>query len=323
MGSDEAVNLDMRLVIQFVTVADELSFTRAAARLGVAQPWLSARIRKLEEQLGFPLFERSTRHVALTERGRAFHELARPLAAMADRVRAGAESLKRETAGRLRVGNPPSGGPDPRKAALLERFARANPQVSLELEPGFTLALLDRLRRGLLDAAFAVDALDGDGIETLRLHRLVVTAILRPDDPLAGEPALHADQLRDRPVAVFARGINPRFFDHVYGGLGAAGARFVEVPELRRSLLTRPGAPAGLLLASLVPEPSPGPGPGPGPGDATVRHDGTGEAKGTVVRRPILDAPAIWLHLARRRDSVHSRAVERLWDAALTVAAAS
>ena len=51
--------LDVRLVRSFVAVADERSFTRVAERLNIAQPWLSVQVRKLEEQLGFRLFERN------------------------------------------------------------------------------------------------------------------------------------------------------------------------------------------------------------------------------------------------------------------------
>jgi hypothetical protein len=63
---------DILSAVQFVTVAEELSFTRAAARLGIAQPWLSRRIQLLEAQLGFRLFVRTTRRIELTEKGEAF-----------------------------------------------------------------------------------------------------------------------------------------------------------------------------------------------------------------------------------------------------------
>jgi DNA-binding transcriptional LysR family regulator len=81
------VDLDLRLVRYFVAVADELHFGRAAARLYVSQPAVSKQIRKLEDQLGEPLFDRDSRHVTLTARGRRFYEDAQRLLAIADMMR--------------------------------------------------------------------------------------------------------------------------------------------------------------------------------------------------------------------------------------------
>ncbi|MFZ2870722.1 LysR family transcriptional regulator, partial [Zavarzinia sp.] len=74
------MHFDIKAVLHFVAVAEDMSFTRAARRLGIAQPWLSRRIRQLEEQLGFALFERTTRSIELTARGRGFLDAAREVA---------------------------------------------------------------------------------------------------------------------------------------------------------------------------------------------------------------------------------------------------
>ena len=63
------IRLDPKLMIAFAVIAQERSFTRAAERLRVAQPWLSARFAKLESLLGFRLLDRTTRSVTLTDRG--------------------------------------------------------------------------------------------------------------------------------------------------------------------------------------------------------------------------------------------------------------
>jgi DNA-binding transcriptional LysR family regulator len=80
------MDLDIRLVRYFVTVADELHFGRAATKLYISQPALSKQIRKLETDLGAALLIRDSRHVSLTVRGERFLDDARQLLVIADRM---------------------------------------------------------------------------------------------------------------------------------------------------------------------------------------------------------------------------------------------
>src|SRR3954453_14199444 len=101
---------EARLLRYFLAVADELNFTRAAERLGIAQAALGAQIRQLEAQLGTQLLERTTRSVRLTEAGRVVHgQGPAALAALAD-VWDAARRAGRGEAGRLRVAYSPSAG---------------------------------------------------------------------------------------------------------------------------------------------------------------------------------------------------------------------
>ena len=108
-------DLDLRLVRSFVAVAEELHFTRAAARLHVAQQALSRDIRRLESQVGARLFARSTRHVTLTADGERLLVHARSLLALND---AALKELRgRPTAARRRHRRRADGDPDRRRGA--------------------------------------------------------------------------------------------------------------------------------------------------------------------------------------------------------------
>src|SRR5260370_20545688 len=96
-----AMSPDSRQVELFVTVARHLSFSRAAAELNTPQPWLSAQIRRLEDQLGFELFRRTSRQVELTAQGAALLDSARAALDALGALRSEIAAVKRGLAGVL------------------------------------------------------------------------------------------------------------------------------------------------------------------------------------------------------------------------------
>ncbi|MFJ8861805.1 LysR family transcriptional regulator [Streptomyces sp. NPDC102451] len=127
------VDLVARRLRQFIVVAEELNFTRAGARLFVAQQALSRQIRQLEEELGVQLFERTTRRVALTQAGEALLADARLLVAQADET---VDRVRRTAAGKsavLRLGFVP-GGVCPATRRVLAAFEAEHPHVEVRLE---------------------------------------------------------------------------------------------------------------------------------------------------------------------------------------------
>ena len=136
----------------FVAVAEEASFTRAAARVHVAQPGVSAQVRRLEAELGQQLLDRSGRSVTLTEVGAAVLPFARAALDALDGARLAVDQLAGLVRGQVAVGMV-SGCALPSLAELLADFHRRYPGVTIALAEDGSDRLLELLRDGTLDLA--------------------------------------------------------------------------------------------------------------------------------------------------------------------------
>src|ERR1700751_5058421 len=116
----------------FVAVAEEGSFSRAAAKARVAQPSLSQQIRKLEAEVGQPLFDRLPRSVVLTEAGRCFIDYARQILTSIGDARPSVDELNGKVAGGLSVGAIPTIAPYV-LPDLVRKFQKRYPEVTLEI----------------------------------------------------------------------------------------------------------------------------------------------------------------------------------------------
>ena len=160
--------MELRHLRYFVAVAEELHFRRAADRLRVSQPAVSEQVRKLEEELGVQLLERTHRRVTLTRAGGRFLPEARRVLQLAERARRAAMNMGEKGNGRLRLGLLPDTVP----AALprtLGRFARATPGVEVVLETHPALELIERVRDRQLDAALICLPAPVSGLRVTRL----------------------------------------------------------------------------------------------------------------------------------------------------------
>lgn len=186
--------LDLRLVQYFVTVAEELHFGRAAARLHIAQPSLSHEIRRLEQQLGVTLLQRTSRQVELTPAGRSLLADGRRLLAQAQRV---IHATRAAGAEEVTVGFYGSAAstllPD-----VLRVFGEERPAVRV-LVRELLLNRLDELLEGRVDVAFTrlVPDQQGDDLEVEVLLRECRYVALATQHPLAGREELVLEELRD------------------------------------------------------------------------------------------------------------------------------
>jgi DNA-binding transcriptional LysR family regulator len=198
--------MDLRQLSYFVAVAEEGQFTRAAARVSVAQPAVSAQIGRLERELGETLFHRDQRAVRLTGAGEALLPHARAALAAADRGRDTIASLRGMLHGRLRVGV--AGPVDHRFAETLGDFHRAHPAVEIVLTQEHNESLLEAAANGDVDAAIV-----GVGAQPLPPQirtRVVATEPLvlavRRGDPLSSRRSVTLTQVRERPMITLVRG---------------------------------------------------------------------------------------------------------------------
>jgi DNA-binding transcriptional LysR family regulator len=298
------MHVDPRLLRLFVAVGDRLSFTRAAADLRIAQPWLSTQIRRLESQLGFDLFVRTSRRVVLTEEGQSLLQEARGVVVALDRLDLTARALANAETGQLRIGLPEYSHNFPIRVALLEGFSRQHPDLDLEIETGWTPLLLSRLREGALDLAFAIGGHGLEGLETLRVWESEMAFVMRVDDRLAERESIPASALQGREVLAFPRPHNPQLHDQLYGELVRCGARLKILPELNGEIVTRHILEFGAISLSFDRPPS-------------------GPISDEIVRRPAAPRPlALPLYLAGRRDP-RSRAAAAFWRETVRVVEAS
>jgi DNA-binding transcriptional LysR family regulator len=186
------VDLDLAQVRAFVLAAEELHFGRAAEELSISQQALSKRIARLESRLGMQLFERSSQGVRLTEPGQRFLEPARQALAAADLAVAAMLDVHRP----LRVD---VWGHLYAPMRTLAQVAARTSELRLELGHGRDLpSVAAALLHGDIDTAFGRVHPPLPAGLTHRLVRLEpVDAILSADHPLAAEPALRPEQLRD------------------------------------------------------------------------------------------------------------------------------
>jgi DNA-binding transcriptional LysR family regulator len=192
------VRPEVRQLQYFIATADELSFTRAAARLNVVQQTLSTAIAQLEALLGIKLFERTTRRVAVTKAGAAWLPYAREALAAAERAAEAARDLAAGRAGRLRVGLAATAALDltPR---LLRGFAERYPLVELTIEHFDCQDPSGGLNDRRSDVAIVRPPFTDEGLKLIVIGSEPRYAVLAADHPLADREALDFAELADEP----------------------------------------------------------------------------------------------------------------------------
>ena len=203
--------MEIRQLRYLLALAEERHFTRAAAREHIAQPALSQQIRRLEEEVGVPLVERTTRQVTITHAGRLLVARARRILGEIDAASAELASLKGMESGRVSVGTMHTMGPVD-VSLPLAIFHERHPGIELTVLEQSSEELAEMLREDTLDLAFlsVTERVESHG---LGLHQLVseeLVAVLPSDHRYAGRRKLRMADLEDEEFISYREGARLR-----------------------------------------------------------------------------------------------------------------
>ena len=212
---------ELRRLRYAVAVADELNFTRAAERLGVSQQVLSEQIRRLEDELGLQVFDRTTRQVRVTSHGRQILDEARAVVGAADALRDRARRLASAQAGVVRLGYSRSTAFD--TAPLVSAVTEARPELRVEVREVPSRQLPQAVRDGDVDVALSRWADDTDQLFAHTLRRLRCGVILRAGDALAGRAEVALGDLAGRSLVMHRREDAPARHDATLAACAEAG----------------------------------------------------------------------------------------------------
>ncbi|GAA1949830.1 LysR family transcriptional regulator [Kitasatospora viridis] len=279
--------MELRQLQYFVAVAEERNFTRAAARVHVAQPGVSAQIRRLERELGQELLDRSGRSVRLTEVGAAVLPYARAALAAVAGARQAVDELTGLLRGRVAIGAVTSH--DVELPDLLADFHRDHPAVEITLGVADSAELIEGLRGGRLDlAVVSIGPRTPDGLAVRVIEDQPVVAAVSHDHELAAHDVLPLAELRDQPLISLPEGTGLRAL------LADACAEVGMTPRIAFEA-SDPGTLAALAARGL---------------GAAILPGGYAAARPDELHTIAIDPPALRgrLVLAWRADGPHSPA---------------
>ena len=247
--------MELRHLRYFVAVCEALNFTKAAARLRIAQPALSRQVQDLEDEIGVDLFKRSPRGVTITAEGKLFLEEAREALNRADESVEKVRALARGEYGELHVCYAASPTVEILPPALAA-FQKAFPRVRVLLHDFSQRELVDGLQNGTLELAVMPDAagLQSGGLEFEALRNYPICVALAPTHRFARLKSITLEKAAAEPLIGFGRKDYPDFhvvLDRIFSPLGVKPRVAVEC-DTASSLITEVETGRGIFLAPPV-----------------------------------------------------------------------
>lgn len=203
--------MDLRQLHSFLAVAEELSFTKAAKRLGIAQPPVSRHIRDLESELGVQLFERNSSRVFLTDAGRGFlNEIRVVLQHLSQAVEA-ARQVGAGGAGTVRLGI--GKGLGEVVSRIVNEYLRLAPRVEIDVRDIASGHQNEALTDRVVDVGFMRPPINAPQLVSAHLFEEPFSVVLRRHSRLAKRRSLRLRDLADETILLIDRQISPGVYD--------------------------------------------------------------------------------------------------------------
>ena len=198
--------MNLRELEYLVAVDEERHFHRAAERCFVSQPTLSGQLKKLEQELGVLLVERTSRQVVMTDVGRVVADKARGILAEVKVLREAAETFHDPMFGELHVGLIPTVAPYV-LPIIMPVLRKTHPKLKFWLHEYQTSVLLEKLQRAELDLLILALPVDTDQFAERKLYREPFQlAVPRATDPEFSQPVIQLDELKNREMLLLEEG---------------------------------------------------------------------------------------------------------------------
>jgi DNA-binding transcriptional LysR family regulator len=246
--------MELRHLRYFVAVGEEQHFGRAAERLHISQPPLSRQIQDLEKEIGFPLFDRLAHGVKLSAAGKLFLEDSRRILREVQEATRRAGRVANGKAGTLRVGFVESISWHGIVPESFRRFTQKQPDAELTPVPMLSLAQVEAVRSGRLDAGFIVrmPTLDEELDQRPVVQHKIVLAVPK-GHPLTRPTRLRLRDLNDAPFVCFPRRANPAAYDRLMEACfrgGLKSPRIVQEADDHATILSLVSCRLGVALVS-------------------------------------------------------------------------
>lgn len=245
----------------FLAVGETLNFRKAAEKLGIAQPALSRSIRDLEHQLGFALFERSTRRVTLTPAGEVLYRESADAMQRLTRATAHAERVAQGLSGTVSVGYSTFAATGPMSDIIIE-FRKRHPQAQVGLRLLASSEQAAAFDEGTLDLGFIMSNVVVPPLRTIPISRERLVALVPTSHAWAAKRAISLRTLSASPL-VIGSARRWRGFRALINGLIAERGLSLTIAEEADDVpvllqLVRSGFGSTILDASFIPTLPPG-----------------------------------------------------------------
>ncbi|WII39937.1 LysR family transcriptional regulator [Paenibacillus thiaminolyticus] len=201
--------MDIKQLFYFVTVADQLSYSKAAQKLHISQPSLSNAIKNLEQEVGSPLLERSTRKIELTDAGKVLYNKSLQLLSHMNILKKEMQEVRLTGSGELIIG-------------MIESVRHWVPKVIREYQGRFPSiriklievlsrkAVIDSLRKYHTHLIITNQCIEEDDIESLPLYKEKLVLVLHRDHPLSAKESITFSELAEEPFIISMEGFQTR-----------------------------------------------------------------------------------------------------------------